>query len=90
LRYTANEDDVEGIYKLYAKMDKVFIHGETDAPSYYDLFASKIGYEPLPDDFDLFIVRKNQLGTDALAGIVSGLAISRQRNEVIFFYENLS
>lgn len=95
LKYDTTPDDINRIVAKYEGKAKFIISKYSSEPNsdiYYPAFYEEItgdGSQQLPDDFQLFFL-DNQPGSDGEAwnhGSSSGIAISTQRCEVIYWYE---
>lgn len=92
LRYDASADEIESIYNRFTPCAQFVVNKkEFTNPSDFNtvnfdtFFAKHIGYDELPDDFDLVVLDSKSTGTDHFKGYARGLAISRQREQVIYF-----
>lgn len=97
LRYQATTEEITDMYNKYSTAAKKVVKLSDTLLSTEELPSGmkfvlgsfhEVGYEKLPEDFDLIFIDFSPAAfEESTNGCSYGLAVSRQRNEVICFYE---
>jgi hypothetical protein len=92
LRYDTDAAGIDALYERFTPVANRFftMRSVTDEAVLEQIdslsfFANDIGYARLPDDFDIILLGGESTEANWSDGYAWGLAVSRQRNEVILF-----